>query len=51
MVVWREAGREDREGGVGDRLGLGILWQFGIGSCGICVQAGYFVSRLWFCVT
>lgn len=47
MVVWCEAWREVREGGVGGANVLGILWRFWIGSYRLCIQAGYKVRVQW----
>jgi len=43
MALGREARREVSEGGVGGGLGVGIFWELGVGDCGLCFQAGYFV--------
>ena len=44
MAVWRAAGAEVPEGRVGDYVGVWVLGEFDRGCCGLCLQAGYFVS-------
>jgi hypothetical protein len=36
MALWRQAGREAAAGGVGEYLGLWVLWEFVLGGCGVC---------------
>ena len=39
LAVGYQARREAGEGGLGRYLLLGIWWKFGVGDCGLCVQA------------
>lgn len=48
MAVWHQAGREVSGGGVGEDLVVWLFWKFGIGSCCVCFQTGYFVGCSFF---